>query len=535
MKTTSTELRKKITPRIRLAIAFVFTSCILSTRIQAADKIWVGTNTDWTRAANWTGGVPASSDNVIFGDSATTGPGLVTTRTVVDFSWNRTIGQLDITPGNSGTTAPIALLVNGNFTTLAGTSDLVIRSNGNTTDGSTLRVAIAGNMTLNSTLSLGTGTTAASSNSALNNSIYGLSVGGTTTLNASGVLKINRLASNDASKGTVDLGALEMNGGTLYLFSATAASVAGTETTTTVNRLNGASGLIAGNKGGGGLAFGQLVVSGTANGTYGGRITDGDVPASSQVRLTKAGSSTLTLTGSNTYTGTTTISAGTLVVSSAGSISNSSVVTVAGGARFTYNSSVARTGSISLAGNGNGSRAVLGGTGSINTAVTLDDLGDTLSPGNSPGIQAFGAAQTWNSFTYVFEMNNFTGTTAGTDFDRIDITVGGLNLTGTAYQLDITSLNALNQAGAVANFSETNRTWTILTTAGGITGFDASKWSLLTGNFTSSPAWAGTWSLGQSGNDLVLSYTAVPEPSVCVLLALGATWLLYIQRRRRVS
>lgn len=543
MKTTSIELKKKIDLRNGLTLALVFTSCLLAGRAQAATKTWIGTNADWGRAANWTGGAPSSGDNVIFDDNstATTSPSLTgTSRTVVDFNWNRTIGAMDLNPNNSGTTSPIGLFVTGNFTTLTGASEFTIRSNGRTAEpniGSTLRVAIGGNLTLNSTLSLGSGTTSNTSNSALGSSIYGISVGGTTTLNSSGVLKISRLATIDGISGTSDLGALEMNGGTLYLFSGTGAStgaIVGTETTTTVNRLNGASGLIAGNKAAGGLTYGQLVVSGTANGTYGGRIIDGDVPGSSQVRLTKAGSSTLTLTGSNTYTGATTVSAGTLLVSSAGSISNSSAVTVAGGARFIYDSSSARLGSISLAGNGNNSRAVLGGSGSINVAVTLDNLGDTLSPGNSPGIQTFGAAQTWNSFTYVFEMNNFTGTTAGTDFDQIAITVGGLSLTGTAYQLDITSLTALNQVGNVGNFSETSQTWTILMAAGGITGFDASEWTLLTSNFTSSPAWTGTWNLEQSGNALILSYSPVPEPGTYVLLSLGATWLMCF-RRRRVS
>jgi autotransporter-associated beta strand protein len=250
--------------------------------------------------------------------------------------------------------------------------------------------------------------------------------------------------------------------------------------------------------------------------------------------VVQAGSGSLILNAANTYTGATNVTAGILVIASAGSISNSSAVTVSGGAQFRYNSATARTGGITLNGAGAGSRATLSGTGPINVALTLDNVGDTLSPGNSPGIQLFGANQTWNSFTYVWETNNFTGTTAGTDFDQIAIT-GNLTLTGVAlsYVLDITSLTGGNVAGDVPNFSEINRTWTILSTTAGITGFDATHWTLSTGNFTSSPTAAGAWSLGQTGNDLVLSYSAIPEPSTTALLLGGLCVVAILLRRRK--
>ena len=255
--------------------------------------------------------------------------------------------------------------------------------------------------------------------------------------------------------------------------------------------------------------------------------------AGANATMTKSTSGTVTLSANNTFTGATAVNAGTLIIS--GSISNSSAVTVAAGAQLRYNSASARTGGLTLSGNGSASRAVLGGIGSINTAITLDNLGDTLSPGNSPGLQGYGVTQTWASMTYLWEVNNFTGTTAGTDFDRINIT-GNLNLTGGtgAYQLDITSLTGLNANGNVGNFSEVNRSWTILNTTTGISGFNAANWTLLTTNFTSSPAYGGTFSLAQASNDLVLSY-AVPEPSTWALLAVSLATVMVLRRRRRTS
>jgi autotransporter-associated beta strand protein len=251
--------------------------------------------------------------------------------------------------------------------------------------------------------------------------------------------------------------------------------------------------------------------------------------------LVKAGGGTLELTAANTFSGGTQVDAGTLLVT-AGDL-NASAVTVAAGAAFRYNSASARTGGITLAGGGAGvgNRAMLSGTGVINTALALDAIGDTLSPGNSPGILPFATGQTWSSFTYLWETNNFTGIIAGTDFDRIDIT-GSLALTGGsgAYLLDITSLTATNATGLVPNFIDADRSWTILTTTTGISGFDPSAWTISTANFTSSPAATGVWNVQVAGNDLVLNYVAVvPEPAGWLLLASGLGVVVVQATRRR--
>ena len=245
--------------------------------------------------------------------------------------------------------------------------------------------------------------------------------------------------------------------------------------------------------------------------------------------LTKAGAGQWVLGGTNTYTGATNANNGTLQLSGSGAINTSSGITVAGGAKLAQNSSVALISPLTLSGVGLGSRAMLSGTGTINQALTLDNLGDTLSPGNSPGLMPYAMTQSWASFSYDWETNDFTGVTAGTHFDQIDIT-GGLTLSGGpgSYQLNLLSLTALNALGNVPNFSETSRTWDILTTSTGITGFNAANWTIDTAGFSSSPAAAGTWSLTTVGNNLVLNYVAVPEPSSLAMFLLGIVgfWLM---------
>jgi hypothetical protein len=98
------------------------------------------------------------------------------------------------------------------------------------------------------------------------------------------------------------------------------------------------------------------------------------------------------------------------------------------------------------------------------------------------------------------------------------------------YVLDITSLTALNALGTAPSFSEVDRFWTILT-ASSIDGFNAANWTVNPGNFSNNDQ--GDWSLAQSDNSLVLSYTAIPEPGVLVLLGVGVLLVRLGLRRRR--
>ena len=257
------------------------------------------------------------------------------------------------------------------------------------------------------------------------------------------------------------------------------------------------------------------------------------VPLTGSLGVEQIGAGVTTLTKTNTYSGTTAVNAGTLKIDTAGSIANSTGVTVAAGAKLIYNSSTTLNVGPVLNGSGISNRAILAGTGTINATLTLDNLGDTLSPGNSPGILPVTGNQDWASFGYDWEINDFsaaTGTTPGGDFDQIAI-AGSLDLSGGAnsYILKILSLDALNVSGDVPNFSEINRSWTILTTTGGITGFAKTDWVINAGGFTNLET--GAFSLDVTGgNNLVLSYTIIPEPRAALLGGLG---ILALLRRRR--
>ena len=364
-------------------------------------------------------------------------------------------------------------------------------------------------------------------------------LGGSATIESSGTLNLNGFSQTTAVPLILNGGALT-GGAASFLTNATGLTSTGGGNVT----FTGAGGLTLGgnvtyNSGaanktltftGGELKLGASRTFAVANGDQAIDVDVGAVVSGTGFGVTKTGAGVMRMSGVNTYTGTTAVNAGKLEVAGSGDINSTIAITVAAGGSLFYNSSVALTDAPTLNGSG-GTKAILGGSGTINAAVTLNSLDDVLAPGNSPGTLTFGQTQTWDSYTYQWEVNNWTGTTAGTDFDQIGIT-GSLDLSGSSYVLDILSLTSGNVAGNVPNFSETNRSWTILTTTGGITGFSAGNWSLNTTGFTNSTT--GSWSISKVDNNLQLNYTViVPEPSAVLLGGIGLAVTGWAARRRR--
>lgn len=266
------------------------------------------------------------------------------------------------------------------------------------------------------------------------------------------------------------------------------------------------------------------------NANFSGSIQDGDTVNGKLARVIKTGTGIQTFSGTNSYTGSTTITGGTLALSGAATIASPTIIV---GASTTFDVS-AVTGGYTLA-----SGQSLSGTGTV--AGTMSVTG-TLSPGNSPGTLNTGS-QTWlDGGDYNWQILDATGV-AGTGYDTIAVT-GTLNLSSLAaggFGINLWSLSSIGPevSGNAINFNNLlTQSWTLLTTTGGITGFDAADFVLSVGanngaaGFSNALDAGGSFSLGQTGNNLVLTYAVVPEPSAAMLV--GGLGMLALLRRRRV-
>jgi len=274
--------------------------------------------------------------------------------------------------------------------------------------------------------------------------------------------------------------------------------------------------------------------------------------------VSKTTSGTATFSGVNSYTGTTTVNAGTLIVSGTGSINTTSGVSVSGGL-LKYDSSTALNRAVTLSGgtlayNSSSNYAgtltftsgVLGGTNlNGNLSGLAIGTGQSISPGNSPGTAATGN-QTWaGGGSYVWELNDATGT-AGSDpgWDLLTGT-GALSITATSgdkFNINLTTLTLANAAGNAANFvNTTNYNWRIADFSSAIT-LDTNVFNINVAGFSNAVAGGSSFGLalgsapgiGGDNTQLYLTYV-VPEPSTALLLGLGLLVALSQLRRRKLT
>jgi MYXO-CTERM domain-containing protein len=112
------------------------------------------------------------------------------------------------------------------------------------------------------------------------------------------------------------------------------------------------------------------------------------------------------------------------------------------------------------------------------------------------------------------------------------LTVAAGSAAGSRFTLALTALDAGNAPGLPAHFDPSQAyQWTILTTTGGIVGFDPAKVTLDASRFAA----PGNFSLAQAGNVVVLSFTPVPEPSAPLLALAGVATAWSLRRRRTAS
>jgi T5SS/PEP-CTERM-associated repeat protein/autotransporter-associated beta strand protein len=256
-----------------------------------------------------------------------------------------------------------------------------------------------------------------------------------------------------------------------------------------------------------------LAAGTTLNLTDGGTTFSGVIGGAGSVN--KTGSGVQTLAGANTYTGTTTVSAGTVTLTGSGSFAASPRITVGTAAGNSATLDVSGvTGGANFA---NGSFALangqtLAGHGTVVGRVTITN-GSAVAPGTGVGTLTV-ADMTWQGGgRYDFE---FSGTTGDLINGTGALDLGGLN-SANRFTINITSPGP----------SPTPQTFTVATFANGMTGFDPSGFAF------SGFVVPGSASLTVQGNDLVLTFTPVPESAHVLLLCAAVAAVGWRRQRRR--
>jgi len=514
-------------------------------------RTWVAASGNWSTGANWAQGTSSVENaNVRFGNA---------TAATVNLDANKTIGEMifespaDVTINRPGSQKIISNT--GISTTEAATGEYVI--NANWEFGATNLFEInAGTVRINGVVSgaygmlkRGDGTLILSGNNTFD---HGVTLWG-------GTLRME--GSNDYAGGTAIItGRMEVAANALL--NGNGALGASTEA---INL--GADGDIFSNVGGGpaalfidgsftvgkhiALAAGNFekrigaVNTGIAGATYSGEIrfsnfgqTANNVKftaqnATDRMLLTGkmtggAATDTVTFDGAGTvvlgggteksFSSATTIASGTVELAQGTSFTGSGNWQVSAGARLRVNGSFNGSGTLTLNG------GTLTGSGTVTKALTLD-AGDRIAPGVDVGSIELIGAQTWSGGGgYEWQLSNPEGV-AGTDWDFVKIT-GSLNIAATAQSRFTIYVSGFDLSGFDGNL---DYDWIIATASAGISGFAASDFLI----DASGLAAAGTFSVRQDGNSLVLSYAAVPEPRTIALMMLAMGVIAVVLKKRQ--
>jgi autotransporter-associated beta strand protein len=190
------------------------------------------------------------------------------------------------------------------------------------------------------------------------------------------------------------------------------------------------------------------------------------------LNIVKTGIGTLTLSSGTTHVGTTTVSGGTLLVN--GTSTSSAFIVQSGG--------------------------TLGGIGTTGS-ITASGPAGRIAPGNAAigTLTAFGAVQLGNDSGIDWQVGNWTGT-AGSGFDLLN--AGSLSITATAVNPVVIRVSE----ATLSNFTEANKSFTLVQTSAGVTGFAANKFVFDKTGFTGT----GSFAARQDGNNLVIDYSVAP-------------------------
>ncbi len=525
----------------RLTLPATLALCLLNSALSPTSKgaeiTLLQQNGNWSDPALWSGGVPpatpggiATNSLKIEGLSGGGGTVLINQGAgdyrLQSLSYDDSVNVMfrnstDITNNN------VLMQVEGNLVK-EGSGTLQFRNN---TNGS-IALHIGGDLTMDEGI-IYVGVAAAGATN--------FSVSGKTTVNG-GLLGL-RLGRRGTEPAPTTLGEVTVATG-----AEIALSLGGNNSTTTeyfeFTRLNGGGAISVTNATA--VAYtGELAVNTTGHDHFSGSLLQSHTgTGGAALRLAKRGTGTLTLSGASTFSGGTTVHGGTLIanhaqalgsggaqVQAAGQLTVQATTTLAN--RVTLNGgTLLLNGTLSAPSAGVSFTALGGrvsGNGRIDAALALTDLNQILSPGESTGILHLSANQSWEALTYEWELDAWDDRPeeAGDAYDQIMID-GSLDLSnGNAFRLTLSTESGL------ADFSETSRSWVILEAQGGITGFNTTQWEIDPTLLSLSTQ--GSWSLSQQGDQLLLNYTAVPEPGTFALLALVAGGWFLLQRRRAMA
>ena len=431
---------------------------------------------------------------------------------------NTGVGTLTLRDGGT-VTSPVAYVGYGGDAGLTGTGTFTVSGVGSTFTVGT--PTVAGELGVGMT-ELGTGTLNIQEGGlvTVNGSAIGAYFDGRGTINVAdagsllrvtGRLSLGGEFSDAPGTATLNVG----SGGTV-----TVAGRAQLQNTATINLNAGGmmsvGGLDDGPRNGNGvvnLAAGTTLTLTNGTETFRGTIRG-------EGALSKIGAGVQTLAGVNTYTGNTTVSAGTLRLSGSGSLAASPRIIVDGGAMLDV---AGVTGGANF-GNGGFALAadqVLAGSGNVNGSVTIAG-NSAIAPGEDDVDQLNLGNSNWGGGgRYLFEFNSLTPV-AGMSNDFISGT-GLLDLSATAASPFVIDIRGVNFSSP----SATPVSYTVATFSGGVSGFDQAAFA-----FPSTEWFADTPSIALQGNNLVLTFTPVPEPSSVFLAAVGLALLpVYVRRK----
>lgn len=463
--------------RLRLWIAFLVGVFLATARPASAQTAtWTGAiSFSWNNTGNWSGTAPTDNSSLAFVFGA-------------PLAQNTGVGNVNILSNLTATSITFNgnndYVLNGQSFTLGGT---VSNTGGSNVIG--MNVALSATRTFDVT----------AGNLAISGNLFG--TGGVTK---TGGNNLGLTANNSYT------GATTINGGQLSIPSISNATVAGPLGSSAAAATNlvidggtlnftGASGSTDRGFTAGASGATINVTTAATNLTFSGNsVMTG--------ALNKVGPGTLTLSGANTGAGTTNVNAGTLALGTIGATTGTGLTTVATG-------------------------ATIRGIGTVGGSLTIGN-GATVSPGNSVGTLNAGVGTTeWaGGGRYLLEYNHTGGVfTPGTTIDLYNST-GTLNLSAPVDGSNpfVIDLRYLGAPGAALQTPTSNIR--IATFApGGLASFTNSAQFTFAGDFVGALP-----TLSISGNDLMLSFTPVPEPTtvlgaVAAVLGVGG----FVRRRLR--